>query len=194
MPKLPEDLYKELVGTYNLSPYDARVLTGDRAYVDYYLAVFAVCDNAKSACNWVTSELFGLLNKNGLDIHQSPVTAQHLGELIKLMDTDVISGKMAKTVFEEMFSSGKSPKDIVEAQGLKQITDDGAILAMVTSVLDANPKQLQDYLGGNVRLQGFFVGQIMKNSGGSANPKKVNQFLAEELDKRQKAFDAEKKK
>jgi aspartyl-tRNA(Asn)/glutamyl-tRNA(Gln) amidotransferase subunit B len=184
MPKLPQELVQELVQSYDLSLYDAGVLSAEPAIVDYFFEVFGVCSNAKGASNWISSELFGLLNKEALAIEQSPVKAQDLGELIKLVDQEVLSGKMAKAVFEEMFATGKSPGTIVQERGLKQITDDGEIQRKVAEVFDRNGGQLADYLAGNERLHGFFVGQVMKATGGSANPKKVNELILKEVAKR----------
>jgi len=121
-----------------------------------------------------------LLNKAGLDLSQSPVSAKALGDLIKMVEDETISGKMAKTVFEEMFESRKSPLEIVESKGLKQITNDQEILDVVKREFDANPGQLAEFLGGNQRLLGFFVGQVMKATSGAANPKKVNELINKE--------------
>jgi len=181
LPKLPEQRLKEFCEVYGLSTYDAAILTAERACADYFEAVFKVCNNAKSACNWVTSELFGALNKQSVDIKETPVSAQHLGELIKLVEGETISGKMAKSVFEEMFATSKSPGEIVEAKGLQQVTDDGAILAIVRQVFEQNKSQATEFIGGNDRLHSFFVGQTMKLSKGSANPKKVNELITAEL-------------
>lgn len=180
LPRLPAEWASELVNEYGLSPYDATVLTTERAFVEYYHEVVATCGNAKAACNWVTSEFFGALNKAGLELDQSPVTAKALGELIKLVEDDVISGKMAKSVFEEMFETGKAPGVIVNEKGLKQLSNDDEILAIIRKEFDANANQLAGYLGGNDRLHGFFVGLVMKATGGSANPKKVNDLIRQE--------------
>ncbi|RIL04818.1 MAG: Asp-tRNA(Asn)/Glu-tRNA(Gln) amidotransferase GatCAB subunit B, partial [Proteobacteria bacterium] len=134
MPQLPEQAMRELIEHYGLSAYDASVLTTERSFFEYFRRVFEGCSNAKAACNWVTSELFGLLNKAGADIADSPVSAESLGELIKLVDSEVISGKMAKSVFEEMFATGKPPKGIIEERGLRQITDDSQIIALIGQV------------------------------------------------------------
>ena len=184
MPRLPHEAKRELVEQHGLTPYDAEVLTSEKAFLAFFEEVFAVCQNARSACSWVTSELFGLLNKNTLDISASPISPASLGALIKLLDTEVISGKMAKSVFEEMFATGKSPDVIVKEKGLKQITNDDEILKAVVGVFDANAGQLKGYLEGNDRLHGFFVGLVMKATGGSANPKKVNELIAKEVARR----------
>jgi aspartyl-tRNA(Asn)/glutamyl-tRNA(Gln) amidotransferase subunit B len=180
LPRLPAEWAAELVNEYGLSLYDATVLTTERAFVEFYHQVVATSGNAKSACNWVTSEFFGALNKEGLEIAQSPVSATNLGELIKLVENETISGKMAKSVFEEMFATGKAPGVIVSEKGLKQMSNDEEILAVVRKEFDANPGQLAGYIGGNDRLHGFFVGLVMKATGGSANPKKVNDLIRQE--------------
>ena len=169
-----------------MSRYDASVLTTEPQQADYFEAVFGVCGNAKAACNWVTSELYGALNRTGTAIGQSPVAALELGALIKLIDTDVISGKMAKVVFEEMLKSGKPARVIVEEKGLKQVTDEGAIATVVAQVFDTNQKQAVEFIGGNERLISYFVGQVMKATGGSANPKMVNELIKAEAQKRKK--------
>jgi aspartyl-tRNA(Asn)/glutamyl-tRNA(Gln) amidotransferase subunit B len=174
------------VSEFGLSLYDATVLTSERASVEFYHQVVAACGNAKAACNWVTSELFGMLNKASLTIEQSPVSAKDLGELIKLIDTDVISGKIAKSVFEEMFSTSKDPNTIINAKGLKQLSNDEDILKIIRAEFDTNPEQLSGYLAGNERLHGFFVGQVMKATGGQANPKKVNELIRAEAANRKK--------
>lgn len=184
MPKLPEERVKELVEGYGLTMYDAQVLTAERSFADFFEEVFQVCQNAKLACAWVTSELFGMLNKAGLELKKSPISAKNLGELLKLIDSETISGKMGKSVFEEMFASSRPAQEIVAEKGLKQITDDDEIRRIVEDVFSKNASQLQGYLAGNERLHMFFVGQVMKATSGSANPKKVNEVIAAELKKR----------
>ena len=186
LPKLPAEWANELVSEFGLSLYDATVLTTERASVEFYHQVVAACGNAKAACNWVTSELFGMLNKASLGIEETPVSAQDLGELIKLIDTDVISGKIAKSVFEEMFATSKNPNTIINEKGLKQLSNDEDILKIVRAEFDGNPEQLSGYLSGNERLHGFFVGQVMKATGGQANPKKVNELIRAEAASRKK--------
>lgn len=184
MPKLPSESAQELVTSFGLTQYDAQVLTAERAYIDYFYEVFRICNNAKSASNWITSELFGLLNKSGITIENSPVSSVQLGSLLKFVEDGTISGKMAKMVFEEMFSTSKDPKIIIDDRGLKQITDEDEISKIINKVLDENPDTVTGYLGGNQRLLAFLVGQTMKATGGSANPKTVNKILSEELEKR----------
>jgi aspartyl-tRNA(Asn)/glutamyl-tRNA(Gln) amidotransferase subunit B len=184
MPKLPDEFARDLVELHGLSEYDANVLTAERTHVDYFQAVLDVCKNAKLACNWITTELFGYLNKEGLKLENSPVKGSDLGELIRLIDAQEISGKMAKTVFEEMCKTSKAPGKIVSEKGLKQITDDSAIDAIVNQVLDAHPTQVAEFLAGNDRIHPFFVGQVMKASKGAANPQKVNDSITTNLNKR----------
>jgi aspartyl-tRNA(Asn)/glutamyl-tRNA(Gln) amidotransferase subunit B len=183
LPKLPEQRYHELIEVYGLSGYDAGVLTAEREFADYFEGVFNACSNAKAASNWITTELFGLLRKNGLEILHSPISARNLGELIRLIDQETISGKMAKSVFEEMFAGGEPPAAIVERKGLRQITGEEEVLAIVRQVLAQSQPQLKDCLEGNEKVLGYFVGQVMKLSGGSANPKTVNQLLRKEIER-----------
>ncbi|MCL4126753.1 UNVERIFIED_CONTAM: hypothetical protein GTU68_029690 [Idotea baltica] len=184
MPQLPSQRYEELINKYGLSEYDAGVLTQVRSHSDYYEEVYQTSNNPKLACNWVTSELFGALKKEGNEIEESPITAKQLGDLIKLIDEEVISGKMAKKVFEEMFETSKDPEIIIEEKGLRQITDENEILNIIKKIIDDNSAQLEQYLAGNEKLHGFFVGQIMKATQGSANPQTVNKLLKEELNNR----------
>jgi aspartyl-tRNA(Asn)/glutamyl-tRNA(Gln) amidotransferase subunit B len=184
LPKLPAQWANELVSEFGLSLYDATVLTTERASVEYFHQVVSAGGNAKAACNWVTSELFGMLNKAGLSIEQTPVSAKDLGELIRLIETDVISGKIGKAVFEEMFTTSRDPNSIIQEKGLKQLSNDDEILAIIRAEFDGNPGQLAGYLGGNERLHGFFVGQVMKATGGQANPKKVNELIRQEAGRR----------
>jgi aspartyl-tRNA(Asn)/glutamyl-tRNA(Gln) amidotransferase subunit B len=187
LPKLPAQWNNELVSEFGLSLYDATVLTGERASAEYFHNVVAACSNAKAACNWVTSELFGALNRDGIEIQDSPISAAQLGQLIKLIDDEVISGKMAKSVFEEMFSTRKDPLSIITEKGLKQLSNDDEILKVINAEFDANPGQLAGFIGGNDRLMGFFVGQVMKATGGAANPKKVNELIRQEALRRKSA-------
>lgn len=184
LPKLPLEIFKELVESFGLNEYDAGVLTAEKSYFDFYSIVADICGKPKTACNWVTSELFGLLRKDGLEIEQSPVSPQSIGELIKLIDSDIISSKMAKAVFEEMFKTGKTPQTIIEEKGLKQITDSDCLIAIVQQIFTNNPKQVADYLSGNERVHGFMVGQVMKATKGAANPQVVNDLIKTEINKR----------
>ncbi|HEY7647166.1 MAG TPA: Asp-tRNA(Asn)/Glu-tRNA(Gln) amidotransferase GatCAB subunit B, partial [Hyphomicrobiales bacterium] len=167
------------VADFGLSPYDAGVLVADKESADFFEAVAAGRD-PKLAANWVTGDLFGALNRTGRTIADSPVTAAHLGELIDLITRDVISGRIAKDVFEIMVETGEAPAAIVEQRGLTQVTDTGAIEAAVDEVIAANPKQVEQ-VKAKPQTLGWFVGQVMKATGGKANPAAVNAILKKKL-------------
>ena len=180
LPELPDDLKQRFMSDYGLSAYDAGVMVADRDRAEYFERA-ADGNDAKTAANWVTSNLFGALNKTGKPITESPVSAEAMSELLGLMGDDTISGRIAKDVFDEMFETGKLAKDIVEEKGLKQITDTGEIEAAVDNVIKANPAQVADFRGGNEKAIGWFVGQVMKATHGKANPKLVNEMLRKKL-------------
>ena len=184
MPTLPRQAKDELTHKYGLSSYDASVLTGEKVSVDFFYRTLEICQNAKLVCNWVTSELFGALNAKGVPLESSPISADNLGGLLKRLEDGTLSGKMAKTVFAEMFETSKSAEEIIQAKGLKQIVDDGPIKEMIKQVIEANASQFQEYLEGNDRLHPFFVGQVMKLARGSANPQKVNELISKEVEAR----------
>ncbi len=186
LPELPEAKRKRFIDEYNLSEYDSDVLTVSRDQADYFETVVKAADGeAKLSANWVMGELSAILNKNNQDITQSPVTAEMLGGMIKRIKDNTISGNIAKKVFEAMCNGEGSADIIIENQGLKQVTDTGAIEKLVDDVIDANPDQVKQYQQAPAEKQGkligFFVGQIMKKSKGKANPQQVNQMLQEKL-------------
>ncbi len=185
MPELPEARYQRFQRQYRLSDYDADVLTASRGQADYYETVAEIAGDAKLAANWVMGELSGALNKAGTSIENSPVTTEMLGGLVKRIADNTISGRIAKQVFESMWKSGKSADAIIESQGLKQITDSSAIEKMVDEVIAANTKQVDKYRGTATdkqpKMLGYFVGQVMKQSRGKANPKRVNELLRAKL-------------
>ncbi|MEQ8813311.1 MAG: Asp-tRNA(Asn)/Glu-tRNA(Gln) amidotransferase subunit GatB [Thalassobaculum sp.] len=184
LPELPDARKARFIGEYGLSPYDAATLTEERATADWYEQVVRGGDgkrDPKIAANWVTSELFGALNKAGLDLADSPVSADALGGLMDLLGDGTISGRIAKDVFAEMFESGKDAAAIVEEKGLRQVSDTGAIEAIVDAVLAENQDKVAEYRSGKDKLFGFFVGQTMKRSGGKANPGMVNELLKAKL-------------
>ena len=162
--------------------YDAGVLVADQITADFYETVARGRD-ARLAANWVTGDFFAALNRTGKTIETSPVSASALGCLLDLMADKTINGRIAKDVFEAMVETGATAADIVEQRGLRQVTDTGAIDAAVASVLVANPDKLAEYLAGKEKLFGFFVGQVMKATGGKANPALVNQAVKEKLEK-----------
>ena len=181
LPELPDALKARLMSTYGLSPYDATVLSEDRATAAFYEEVAAGRD-AKLAANWMTVELFGALNKEGKTLAESPVSPAALGALVGLISDGTISGRIAKDVFAEMVETGGDPAVIVDEKGLKQVSDSGAIETMMDDVLAANQDKVEEYRGGKDKLFGFFVGQVMKASKGQANPGMVNQLLKAKLD------------
>jgi aspartyl-tRNA(Asn)/glutamyl-tRNA(Gln) amidotransferase subunit B len=177
---LPDDRKARFIDELGLSPYDAGVLVAEKEVADYFETVAGGRD-AKVAANWITGDLFGALNKAGLEIASAPVAAKDLGALIDLIADDTISGRIAKGVFDAMFKTGRPPGEIVEEKGLRQVTDSGAIEAIVDTVLEANQHKVEEYRGGKEKLLGFFVGQVMKQSQGKANPKIVNDLLKQKL-------------
>jgi aspartyl-tRNA(Asn)/glutamyl-tRNA(Gln) amidotransferase subunit B len=180
LPELPDAKKARFVEDYELSPYDAGVLVDEQASADYFETV-AKGRDAKLASNWVTGDLFGALNKLGLDIAHSPVKAKALGELIDLIRDNTISGRIAKDVFAEMLASGKGAAAIVEEKGLRQVTDTGAIEQAVDAVLAKEAGKVAEYRSGKDKLFGFFVGQVMKATQGKANPGLVNELLRKKL-------------
>jgi aspartyl-tRNA(Asn)/glutamyl-tRNA(Gln) amidotransferase subunit B len=182
LPELPDQKAARYVKAFGLSEYDAGLLTASREMGDYYESVLAkLPGQEKLAANWVMGELSAALNKDGLDITQSRIDAAKLAGLLARIADETISGKIAKDVFEQMWSEGLQADAIIESKGLKQITDSGAIEKVIDEVIAANPKQLADYRSGKDKLFGFFVGQVMKVSGGKANPAQVNELLKKKL-------------
>jgi aspartyl-tRNA(Asn)/glutamyl-tRNA(Gln) amidotransferase subunit B len=185
MPELPDARRARFETDYGLSAYDADVLTASRAQADYFETAAATGGDAKLAANWVMGELAAALNKAGIDIDESPVDAAALGQLVARIQDNTISGKIAKDVFAAMWAGEGGADEVIESKGLKQITDTGAIEALVDEVLAANPEQVENYRGADPAKQpkmlGFFVGQIMKKSQGKANPKQVNELLRSKL-------------
>jgi aspartyl-tRNA(Asn)/glutamyl-tRNA(Gln) amidotransferase subunit B len=181
MPELPDARRHRFHGEFGLSEYDANLLTATRDLADYFEAVARACGDAKLAANWVNGELSAALNKAGLEIGSSPVAADRLAGLIRRIQDNTLSGKIAKQVFEGMWSGGLDADAVIEAQGLRQITDSGAIEAIVDETIKANSAQVEQYRGGNEKVFGFFVGQVMKASKGKANPQQVNALLKAKL-------------
>jgi len=183
LPELPDARKARFVSEHGLSEYDAGVLTAARELADYFEAVVAATDGqGKLSANWVMGELSGALNRNGRDIADSPVTATALGAMLQRIEDGTISGKIAKQVFEAMWNGEGSADEVIEQQGLKQISDASAIEGIIREVLDNNPQQIEQYRGGQQKLFGFFVGQVMKATQGKANPKQVNELLRKMLD------------
>ncbi|NIR30710.1 MAG: Asp-tRNA(Asn)/Glu-tRNA(Gln) amidotransferase subunit GatB [Gammaproteobacteria bacterium] len=182
LPELPDAKKHRFMQAYGLNAYDASVLTASRELGDYYEAtVSAAQGQAKMAANWVMGDLTGALNKAGLDIGESPVSPAMLGGLIRRIADETISGKIAKEVFDALWGGEGDADTVIEARGLRQVTDTREIERMVDDVLVRHPDQVAQYRAGKEKLLGFFVGQIMKASGGKANPQQVNAVLKEKL-------------
>lgn len=181
LPELPQQVHARFKKIYKLDDYYSELLTEEKHTARYYDKAVEVHHNPASLANWITTELFGRLNKEGLTMDQCPVSPENLGTLVKLIDEGVISGKIAKTVFDEMFSSGASPQSIVDALGLQQISNPDEIGATIDEVLKQHPEQVAEFRSGKEKMIGFFVGQIMKRTGGKANPQVVNEILRSKL-------------
>ena len=181
MPELPEARRRRFTGELGLSDYDADLLTAERARADYFEAAAAGRD-AKQAANWVAGELLGRLNREGLEIEAAPIPAARLGELVDLVGDGTLSGRMGREVFEAMWETGKPAAAIVEERGLKQISDTGALEGLVDELLAREADKAAEYRAGRTKLLGFFVGQVMKATGGKANPKVVNELLRSKLE------------
>ena len=181
MPELSEEKEKRFIKEYKLSDYDANVLSVDPNLSNFFEEVVVRSRNPKLAANWIMGELSAFLNKENLSILETKVDSINLGNLLSRIEDSTISGKIAKEIFEEMWNSKKSPDEIIEEKGLKQVTDSSEIKKVINQVLDQNPSQLEQYKSGKEKLFGFFVGQVMKASRGKANPEQVNKLLEERL-------------
>lgn len=183
LPELPNVKKERYLKEYNLSLYDANILTMSIKTANYFENVVKKCNNPKMVANWIMGDFARLLNENDISIDESRIGEENLASLIDLIDKGTISSKIAKTVFEEMFNTGKEAKQIVEEKGLVQISDEGAIKEIVEKVVENNPQSIIDYKAGRDRALGFLVGQVMKESKGKANPGLVNKLLLEILNK-----------
>jgi aspartyl-tRNA(Asn)/glutamyl-tRNA(Gln) amidotransferase subunit B len=182
MPELPEKRKQRFVSQYSLPKYDAEVLTSSRELADYYENILTITDDYKSASNWVMTDVLKVLNDEKINVANFPISSENLGKLIKLINDKVISGKIAKDIFPELLKSNKDPNEIVKEKNLVQISDTGAIESAVDKILSANQAQIQEYLSGKEKVLGFFVGQIMKETKGKANPQIVNDILKSKLE------------
>tara|TARA_Y100001949_G_scaffold134482_1_gene115984 strand:- start:79 stop:726 length:648 start_codon:yes stop_codon:yes gene_type:complete len=180
IPELPDEKKKRFIDKFKLSSYEANILVSDIETSKYFEEVIEKSD-VKLSTNWITGELFALLNEKNLEISQSPITAKNLSKLINLIKDGTISGKIAKSVFEIMADEGKDPQIIVEEKGLKQQSDPKEIEKLIDKVITNNPDKVKEYKSGKDKLFGFFVGQVMKVSGGKANPQLVNEILKKKL-------------
>jgi len=182
LPELPDEKRDRFVQEYGLSDYDAEVLTSSRPMADFYEDVVkASGGEAKLSANWVSGDFTGMLNKDSIELNNSPVSAEMLGGMIKRIADNTISGKIAKQVFEAMWQGEGDADSVIESKGLKQVTDSGAIEKVVDEIIANNPAQVEQYRSGKEKVFGFFVGQVMKATQGKANPGQVNQMLKEKL-------------
>ena len=181
LPELPDAKKQRFMESFGLSTYDAEVLVADKKVAKYFEEVVAAKADPKLVCNWISGELMRLMNENKVDISNFGIPPESLARLIQFLQEGSISGKIAKTVFEEMVQSGKDPATIIEFRGLKQVSDKGALRVLLEKLLTDNPKQVEQYRVGKTQIKGFFVGQVMKETKGQANPQVVNQLLEELL-------------
>ena len=180
-PELPKEKEARYQEEFGLSEYDSQIISSSKSMADFFDASLEKTKNYSLLSNWLIGEISAYLNKGQIEIHESKLTADNVAMLINRIDDQTISGKIGKSIFEEMCLSGSTPDEIIESQGLKQISDDGAIEEIIMTVINENPSQVEAYLGGKDKLFGFFVGQVMKLTEGKANPKAVNSILKEKL-------------
>ena len=180
-PELAKEKEKRFAKDFGLSEYDAQILASSKIMADFFERSAKETKNYALLANWLIGEISAFLNKDAIEINQSKLTPINLAMLINRIDDQTISGKIGKSIFEEMYESGSSPDKIIESQGLEQISDDGAIEAIISTIIQDNPSQVEAYLGGKEKLFGFFVGQVMKVTEGKANPQSVNTILKEKL-------------
>ena len=183
MPEMPTQKKIRFVSEFNLSEYDADLLAADKDLANFFEAVVKVSNSPKLSANWIMGELSAELNNENLSINESKITSNQLGQLILRIEDGTISGKIAKEIFEKLWSSDNEVDEIIQSEGLEQVTDDKEIESMIDKVINNNPEQLEQYRSGKDRLFGFFVGQVMKASQGKANPKQVNDILRKKLEK-----------
>jgi len=183
MPEMPTQKKIRFVSEFNLSEYDADLLAADKDLANFFEAVVKVSNSPKLSANWIMGELSAELNNENLSINESKITSNQLGQLILRIEDGTISGKIAKEIFEKLWSSDNEVDEIIQDEGLEQVTDDKEIESMIDKVINNNPEQLEQYRSGKDRLFGFFVGQVMKASQGKANPKQVNDILRKKLEK-----------
>jgi len=181
MPELPASRRARFISDYGLRPYDASVLTSTRALADFFEDAARVCGDAKAAANWTLGDLLGLLKANNLELENSPISGQRLGELVQLVVKGELTGKLAKDVLPKLLTCADSPRAIMEREGLKAISDTGEIERLIDGILAANPKQVEQYKGGKTTVLGFFVGQLMKASRGQADPNVAGEILKRKL-------------
>lgn len=186
MPELPDVKRRRFIEQYNLPEYDAEILTQSKMIADYYEKVSSVTNDFKSASNWIMTDVLGYINEHKISIEQFPIPAENLGKLINLISNGTISSKIAKEVFQLMLQTNDSPEIIVREKNLIQISDESEIIKIIQNILEKNKNQIEEYLSGKEKVLGYFIGQIMKETKGKANPQLVNQLLKSELEKYRK--------
>jgi aspartyl-tRNA(Asn)/glutamyl-tRNA(Gln) amidotransferase subunit B len=182
IPELPDDRKNRFINEFGIPEYDASLITASKPLADFFEAAAKESENVKAVSNWIMGDLMKKLNDTGLEPSDIPFAPGNLSKLISLIDENVISGKIAKQVFEHMWDTGEDPADIVEKKGLKVVTDTEAIRSVVIKVISANPKSVEDYKSGKTKAMGFLIGQIMRETKGKADPQAVNRLLKAELD------------
>ena len=182
LPELPEAKQQRFMAEYGLSGYDAEVLSANKEISAYFEKILMYGASPKIACNWIIGDLTRVMNESGKSLNEIDLSPEHLADLTKLVESGEISSKIAKTVFEEMLNSGKTPAVIIEEKGLKQVSDEGELGQIADELLAANPEQVEQYRAGKTKVIGFFVGQMMKKTRGKGNPAVINSLLKEKLD------------
>lgn len=183
LPELPEEKKRRFMSQYKLPSYDAEILTSSKPLAEYFEETLKAYHRPKMVSNWIMSELLKELNRDKKEVTECLIRPENLAELLKMIDDGVISGKIAKSVFEKMYKTGKSAKEIVEEEGLIQITDESALTEIAKKILDTHPGQVKDYKAGKKKVLGFFIGQMMKETKGKANPQLVNKIFKKLLNK-----------
>lgn len=181
MPELPVDRAKRFVDQHKIPEYDAGILTSEKELADYFEKAVKACNQPKKISNWIMTELLRELNNVGIEIQKSPIAPGQTAKLVELIDNGTISGKIGKTVFQEMFKTGKNPESIIKEKNLVQVSDSSAIEKVIDKIITNNPKQVEQYKSGKDKVFGFFVGQVMKEMKGQGNPKVVNELLKKKL-------------
>jgi aspartyl-tRNA(Asn)/glutamyl-tRNA(Gln) amidotransferase subunit B len=181
LPELPEEKYQRLINEYKLPEYDASILTIDKSYANFFEKTVKIHNNPKAVSNWIMSEVLRVINEKLCHINETGISPEQLAKIIKMLDENQINSKAAKIIFDEIIETGKNPEDIVKEKGLSQISDTNVIEKAVKEIIEANPKEAERLKNGEKKLQGFFVGQVMKATKGKANPKLVNELLAKFL-------------
>lgn len=183
IPELPDQKKRRYIEEYGIPEYDASLITTSKALAGFFEAAAEISGNVKAVSNWIMGDLMKKLNDNRTDPSDIPFRPEYLSKLVELIDSNVISGKIAKQVFDVMWETGKDPADIVEERGLKVVTDDSVIRSVVLQVIKDNPKPVEEIKMGKTKSIGFLIGQIMRATGGKADPQLVNRLLNEELEK-----------